>query len=61
MTTFVVVIAVVVGMLVLIASVVSAGVARINTSFIKHYEVLFSNNGWERNATDEHNSVFLNQ
>jgi hypothetical protein len=53
-TTFVVVIAVVVGMLVLIASVVSAGVARINTSFIKHYEVLFSNNGWERNATDEH-------
>ncbi len=47
-------ITVVVRILVLIASVVSGGVARVNTSFIKYCEFLFRNHGLERNATDEY-------
>jgi hypothetical protein len=41
--------------LVLIAFVATAGVARVNRSFRKHFEVLFRDHGLERNATDEHN------
>jgi hypothetical protein len=38
-----------------ITVVASADVARVNTSFRKHFEVLVRNHGLERKATDEYN------